>query len=332
MRGTISKRCGCPEDRWPRCGHSWSLKVSAGSGPDGKRKQKRRVVKGSRRDAERALTRLLQEIDEGKVADAGRATVATYLTSTWLPNARTRVREKVANRYEELIRLHVVPRIGAVPLSKLRSAHVQSVVDGMVTAGKAPRTILQAYVVMKSAFGHAVRLQLIAVNPADPVRPPRPERPKLSVPDWTTVRTILDATEGTDHHIQLVLLATTGMRRGEALALQWSNCDLDAGVIRVTRAAQQVGQVVSFNDPKSDRGRRSIDLPASTVALLRQHRKDQLERRMLAGPEWQDNDLIVDNGLSAPVRPWWIAWACTAYDSTTYAMLTPQSYCGPGST
>jgi integrase len=172
-----------------------------------------------------------------------------------------------------------------------------------LAAGLAARTIVQCYAVMRSAFAHAVRLQLIAVNPADAVRPPRPGRPKLSVPSWDVVRAILDSTAGTHLHVPLVLLATTGMRRGEAVALQWSNCDLDAGVIRVTRAAQQVGQVVSFNDPKSDRGRRSIDLPASTVALLRQHRKEQLERRMLAGPEWSDGDLVIENGLGLPVRP-----------------------------
>jgi integrase len=173
----------------------------------------------------------------------------------------------------------------------------------MAEGGAAARSIVQAYRVLSAALRDGVRLGVLALNPASAVRPPRPARPALEVPSWATVTQLLEAAQGTPLHVPLVLLATSGARRGEVLALRWREVELDAGLIRITRTAQNVGQVVTFSGPKTDRARRTVDLPASTVAVLRQHRRQQAERRLLAGEAWRDNGLVVDNGLGGPVHP-----------------------------
>jgi integrase len=304
MRGSLTKRCGCQREDWSRCGHSWRVIASGGRDPvSGKRQQVVATIRGSKREAERELVRILRDVDTGNLADPGRITLAEYLMDRWLPHIATRVRARTHLRYYQLVNLHVLPRIGAVRLGKVRPAHVQEVVDGMLAAGMAPRTTAQAYRALSAALRQAVRWQLLGVNPAAAIQPPRPERSPLKPPSSATVNRVLDAAEGTRLYVPLVLAATTGMRRGEVLALRWESVDLDAGLARVVTSLQLVQGDLRFLDPKTDRARRTVALPAMTVDVLRRHRKDQAERRLLVGEAWQDNDLVIDDGDGRPLSP-----------------------------
>jgi integrase len=94
------------------------------------------------------------------------------------------------------------------------------------------------------------------------------------------------------------------MRRGEVLGLRWSAVDLDAGVARVVVTLQKPrGGEVQYVAPKTDRSRRTISLPPSVVARLRQHRKDQAERRLLLGAAWSDTGLVCDRGDGEHLDP-----------------------------
>jgi integrase len=304
MRGSIRKRCGCPREDWSRCGHSWRVVASAGFDPvTGQRQQALSTVRGSRREAEQELTRILRDIDQGTLTDPGRLTLADYLRDRWLPHVSTRVRPRTHLRYTQLLTRHVLPRIGAVRLGKLRPAHVQQVVDAMLAGGMAPRTTAQAYRALSGALRQAVRWQLLAVNPAAAVQPPRAERTALAIPDPATIGRVLDATAGTRLHAPLVLAATTGMRRGEVLGLRWSHVDLDAGLARVVASLQLVAGELQLVEPKTDRARRTVALPPITVDLLRRHRREQAERRLLLGEAWRDQDLVVDDGDGGPLSP-----------------------------
>jgi len=93
------------------------------------------------------------------------------------------------------------------------------------------------------------------------------------------------------------------MRLGECLAARWSDVDLDAGVIRVNRSVEwsDRGQF-AFVPPKTSRGRRTVHLPPFAVSWLRQHRREQNERRLLLGAAWSEYDLILDVGDGRPLR------------------------------
>ena len=294
MRGSIRRRSGI----------AWTVSVSAGFDPvTGQRRRIVRTVRGTKEDAERELTKILREVDLGLIADPGRLMLAAYLRDRWLPHQATRVRARTLERYRQLLEGHVIPSIGHVPMAKLRPVHVQQVIDAMLTKGRAPRTVASAYRVLHGALAQAVRWQLLAVNPALAVRPPRPDRPTLQVPSSASVARILGAVRGTRLYVPLALIASTGMRRGEALALKWSDVDLESGRIRVTSSLQDVAGELVFLAPKTDRSRRTIELPASATALLRRHRKDQAERRLLAGPAWRSLDLVIDQGDGGPYSP-----------------------------
>jgi integrase len=247
-------------------------------------------VHGTRRDAERALTRLQKELDEGTVARAGADTFGSFLTDRWLPHMRSRVKDETWARYENLARVHVLPRAGNVKLEKLRPHHLQRVLDQMLAQGAAPASVHKAYRVMAGALRQAVQWQRIATSPATGASPPRVARPKLRIPDTAEMRMLVDAAAETPYALPILLAATTGARRGEVVDLRWRHVDLDGATASIVAA-------------KTDTGRRTIHLPSSTVAALRRHRRDQAERRLLCGRAWQDTDLVVDRGDGGPVNP-----------------------------
>lgn len=293
MRGHISKRSA----------GSWTIQASGGFDDAGKRVRITRTVRGSRRDAEKVLTKLQREVDTGTATANGSTTLARYLSEVWLPHAATRICPTTLRRYSSLVRVQIVPRIGRVKLAKLRPIHIQNVIDAMVAEKAAPASILQAHRVLSSALRQAVRWQLLAVNPSDAVRPPRPDRAPLRVPTATETRSLLEAARGGVYEVPLLLAATTGLRRGEVLGLRWSAIELDAGVARVVSTLQKVGGEVRFVAPKTDRSRRTVSLPPSAVQVLRRHRKEQAERRLLLGAAWRDLDLVVDRGDGEHLDP-----------------------------
>lgn len=286
-------------------GKTYSQRVWVEDGSTGRRHQ-RRLTATTKGELRRNVTELQRASDVGTVASPGRLPFQRYVQDRWLPHVRTRTRARTSARYEELLRRHVLPRVGSIPLGKIRRDQVRAVIDGMLADGLAPTTALHGYRVLSEALADAVRWGLIAVNPAQAIRPPRPDRPRLEVPDAAGVTRILAAAEGDRLHAALVVAATTGLRRGEVLALTWrpaEGVDLEAGLARVTATLQRVrGELRTF-EPKTDRSRRTVALPAFTVATLRPHRRAQAERRLLAGEAWQDRGLVFDRGDGGPVDP-----------------------------
>ena len=84
------------------------------------------------------------------------------------------------------------------------------------------------------------------------------------------------------HPIAQLALAT-GARRGELLALQWGDVDFDRNVLRIERAVEETKAGLRIKPPKSRRGKRAVGVPADAIAMLREHRKRQIETRLLIG-------------------------------------------------
>lgn len=116
----------------------------------------------------------------------------------------------------------------------------------------------------------------LARNPADAADPPRAGssgRPESMT--WTAdqLRTFLAGTAGDRHHTAYLVLAGTGLRRGEALGLRWRDLDLDAGRAAVRQTVITVHHVPTQGTPKTAKGRRTVVLDKGALAELREHRK-----------------------------------------------------------
>lgn len=273
----------------------------------GKRQRVFRTVRGTKTEAQRALTKLLREIDTGVEIDPERVTVAEYL-QRWLEHSKTRVRARTWVRYESLLRVHVLPRLGNLQLSKIRATHLQAILDDMTARGQAPRSVVQCHRVLGAALRQAQRWQMIAVNPAQAVQPPKPERPDLAIPTSAELRALVVAASATPYEVPVLVAVGTGLRRGELLALRWRDVALDAARVHVTGTLQKHptsagGFALRVSEPKTQRARREIALPPLVVDALRKQKAAQAQRRLLLGSGWQDGGFVFDAGDGRPLDP-----------------------------
>lgn len=296
MRGHITER---------RSG-VWRITVSDGFDESGKRRRITRTVTGSKRDAQRELTRMLRDRDDGTLAD-GRQQLATYLLEEWLPavsavSKRGRaLAPTTRQRYREAC-LHVCGVIGSVRLSDLRPSHVEKVRDRLLAEGRlAPQTVSDVLRVLSQALSRAEARGLVGRNPADPslVHRPTGERASFAVIDAALGSRILAAAAGTDPWDAAVHLALgLGLRREEVLGLRWDDVD-DA--VHVRRTLTAADGEVHFGGPKSPAGRRDLPMPDFVARALQRHRLAQGERFLSLGlprPE-----LVVCNPIGEPFQP-----------------------------
>jgi integrase len=261
--------------------------------PDGTRKSvtRRRGPNGEQWttewDAKRALRQVLAAADKGEHVDPSRQQLGAYL-GEWLDGLR--LAPSTMASYRKNIRLHVEPYIGAVPLASLTTARVDTLYRQLERGGRAdyregeglsPRTVRYVHTILSAALGAAVKHHRLARNPAATATPPSAKQarsPEMHPWNAAQLAAFLGwSAENSQHHVAWTLLAMTGMRRGEALALRWRDVNLDVGTVSVRRSAGVVrikgeGATIAEGDTKTGKPR-VIDLDASTVAGLRAHRK-----------------------------------------------------------
>jgi integrase len=293
---------------------TWTLVADVG-GPS-ERKQTRRRGFATRKRAQAELTRILTSLEQRTYVAPKRQTVAVFLTETWLPAIVHTVKPATFESYRRNVRLHVAGRpIGRRQLQDLTPSDLNALY-GQLLAGDekhrklSTRSVAYIATILHRAFRDAARWQAIVRNPAEAADPPRPaSRPEMRTWSAVELSTFLRAVARDRLAGGWWLLATTGMRRGEILGLRWSDVDLDAGTLRITRTlittdAQRKGEPgMAWGTPKTAKGRRSVALDPATVAAVRQHRSRQLAERLAAGEAYDDGDLVVCHADGQPIHP-----------------------------
>jgi integrase len=219
----------------------------------------------------------------------------------WLKHHQSQVEPKTWRRYESLVRLYLTPRLGSMQLAKIRPAHVQTALDSI--EGRSPRTVQHVRAVASKAFRQAVAWELIPSNPVVATDAPKAERPDLDVPTADGARRLMAEAEGTVWEMPLFLATFTGARRGEVLAIGWDHVDLERRRVKITRSLERLDGEFRFKDPKTARSRREVAIPTFAVDRLRRWKAEQSERRLVAGPAWQDFGLVCDRGDGQPIDP-----------------------------
>jgi integrase len=206
--------------------------------------------------------------------------------------------------YANLARKHLEPApIGMIQLGKLRPSDVERLILDLKTKGLSDSTIRSIYVVLRAALDGAVRDQLLRRNPAAVVARPGVKRQEARHLGAEELCVLLKASESSRYHLPLLLIALTGLRRGEALALRWSDVDLDAGTMKITATVSRIGGQLVISEPKTERARRTIPLTPALVTMLKAHRKTQLEERLRAANIWHDHGLVFCTEFGTPVEP-----------------------------
>jgi integrase len=221
----------------------------------------------------------------------------------WLETTRPTVRPGTIRRYRELIRLHVVPALGGIRLAKLTAADVQRLYADRLTV-LSPTTVRYIHSVLHHALDDAVKWGLLVRNVCDAVEPPRKQRKEMDTWSLEEVVRILDAAVDDPLEAFWYLAIFTGMRRGEMLALKWTDLDLESGLLAVQRTLSR-GETSRFleAEPKTQAGRRRIKLSPSTIDALKRQKVRQLEHRLAVGEAYGDRGYVFANLTGGHIDP-----------------------------
>jgi len=262
---------------------------------------KQRAVYGkTRAEVAGKLTKAMADRDGGIVYDAGKQIVGEYLTRWLADSVKDTVRQRTYERYESIVRVHLVPAIGGMKLKNLTPAHVRSLNREKLDSGLAPRTVQYIHRTLSKALKQAVSDGLIPRNAAGSVKPPQPRTEEIRPLNREQVRVFLEAVSGDRLEALYVVAITAGLRAGELLGLKWEDLDLEAGMLQVRRTLSETRSGRIFEAPKSGKGRR-IRLTRKATEALRGHRKRQIEEKLQLGTLWQDNGLLFPSQVGTPI-------------------------------
>ena len=250
--------------------------------------------------------------DTGMPVLSGTDTVASYLTA-WLEGVRSTVRARTWESYELYVRRHALPVLGHVRFNSLRPGHIRSLLDRKLKEGLSAQSCCHLRTVLNTALKQAVADRLLAWNPVSSVK-----RPKVKGRDYQLftpgqARMFLDAAENTRLGAMFAVGLACGLRRGEVMGLRWRDVDLETQTLKVEQTIQRVRAKVAgaagfvVADPKTDRSRRTLVLPAMLIPVLKRWRARQAEERLAAeqwgGGGWGDMNLVFANRVGGPVDP-----------------------------
>jgi integrase len=293
MRGLIQKRGT----------ESWRVRAYLGRDADGTKRYVSRTVRGTRREAEQVLSRLLVEVDEGRHAAAAPMTFGELL-DRWLASKKLAVELTTWGSYEWIARTYLRPALGERKVASLRPIELDAVYADLSDRGLSPRTVRICHTVIRQSLEQARRWGLIARSPAVDASPPRQVRREVTPPTVEQVRALIDAARADDPGFATYLwvLAATGCRRGEACALRWSDLDLDAGEVRIRRSIANAGGRVYEKATKTHQSRR-LALDLATVDELRTHRRRMRERALALGVALALDAYVFSDPEGSPWRP-----------------------------
>ena len=204
--------------------------------------------------------------------------------------------------------------LGHAQLQALTPLQVESFYADLLDHGRAdgtglsPKTVRNTHTVLRKALSDAERLGLVQRNAAAAARGPAVERPEFTVWSSDDLRQFFATAKSNRLYAAYVLLATTGMRRGEVIGVRWKDIDLDSAQLAIVQTLTDVNGRLTMSTPKTTRSRRVIYLDDTTVAVLRQHRKRQREDQLAAGPDWAaTGDLAFTDEFGLPIRPEWFS-------------------------
>lgn len=271
-------------------------------------RRRERWVGSYRRQKEALAAKNKATVDAGRgeLVDARKITVAQFL-DTWTAGLDQRIADgelkpSTARGYRDHVRLHIRPALGFLRLQDLTTRHVDAFhAELAAKPGRKADTKLSTatrrhiHVTLHAALADAKRQRLIGYNPADDAVLPRAKRAPIAAEQvWTAAELLafLKTTEDDRLGVLWLVMATTGLRRGEALGLRWADVDLEAGTLRIVETRTSVGYVVHEGGPKSAAGKRPMPLLPETTAALRSWKARQNAERLAWGAAWADSGLV----------------------------------------
>jgi len=279
----------------------------------GRRRQAKRSFR-TKKEAQAALTELLAAHQTGTFVAPSRMPLREFV-DPWLAALENQGRKPTTlGGYRMALEAYLLPRLGDVALQELRATDLDALYADLLRCGGrrgrglSMTTVHHVHAVVNKMLHDAERKGLVIRNVAKLANAPsltaaRSKGPEMRVWSPDDLATFLASIEGNRNETMFRVMAMTGVRRGEDVALRWSDVDLTAHRLTVNQAATVIGGAEVVAAPKTRRSRRAIDLDPDTVSMLQRYRVCQREQFLMLGVSATASDRVFTNEIGEPLRP-----------------------------
>lgn len=285
-----------------------------------------KTEKQNQKALEKFVFEFEEKVKSGKYLDGEKLTFQAFTEIWFTDYAEQHLEATTLQLYKHLLALHILPAIGNLKLAKVQPAHLNKLYlllsqerkDGK-TGGYAPKTIKHVHNLISGIYSAAVKWNIVTDNPCDRVEPPKQTAARDKIKyftleqteiflslldkDYTTTCREHDRTDdtGKSYHVAeysetrriptqfklfFLLAIFCGMRRGEMIALEWSDIDFNNNSISITKSTTIANGKPITKAPKTQSSVRILSVPASVMAVTKEYRKEQLEYRIAIGSQW----------------------------------------------
>jgi integrase len=302
---------------------SYRLTVSCGYDKQGKKIRKYKTIDLSNvrpnkqlEEAQKQFALFENEVKKGLYLDSGKITFEDFIEK-WLKDyANHELAPKTLYRYNELLNSRIIPALGHIKLNKLQPTHLTEFYnnlreDGIRTDGKpgglSERNILHHHRLISSILTSAVQWQFILSNPASRIKAPKVEKMEARHFDIEQTEYIFQLIENSPikYKTAIYIAIYGGMRLGELTGLEWSDIDLDNGILKIHQALQHIpGQGTFTKSPKNESSNRIISLPKTVITIIREYKLWQNGEKATLGDLWHDEyNNIFTTRDGKPINP-----------------------------
>jgi integrase len=261
----------------------WAIVLDVRDPVTGKRRRKWHSFRGNKRQAQAYCAQLITDMNNAVYVEHDRQSLNDFLDAWSRDWMAQNVGGKTAERYSQLLKLHIRPMLGAKPMQSIRAQDLNALYTELRNK-LSPRTVRHVHGLLHLVFGHATKWGAIKRNVVELVDAPKVPATEASVLQLDEIPKMFEAIRGRSLYPIAVVALGTGIRRGELCALRWQDVNLDAATLRVERSLEQTRKSgLRFKSPKSARGRRTISLSPAVVVELRKHWAAQQEQRLSLG-------------------------------------------------
>jgi integrase len=291
----------------------WIGSVSVGW-EDGRRRRKTVSAKTAA-EARKKLRDVQRNVDAGLPVANDKISVNQLLDRWFRDVLRHQVASPALANYQSIADHHIRPTLGRKQLRQLKPADIDALLAAKLDAGLSVSTVRRIRSVLAQALTQAQRWELVDRNAATLSRPPKAARREGRGMTPEEARKFMTGVAGHRLEAVFVTMLGTGLRRGEALALKWSDVDLTKATLTVARqlrredgpinpeTGKHEGGSLVLIDPKTEKSRRQVDLPSFVVTALRAHKARQAAERLKVGASWQESGYVFTSGIGTALDP-----------------------------
>lgn len=255
-----------------------------------------------KRDAEKALPEILQQVTEGTYKDPTDDTFGEIMTA-WLKDKKSSVRPATWKAYKWLVDNHIIPNLGKVKVQQLQAKQLHNLYHSKLYGVLSAASIKKLHVIIVDALKRAVTWGDLPRNVAAGLELPKGTKAKFEVWNEQQLDLFLEVAKISRYYMAFELAASTGMRKSEILGLRWMDVDFTTKTISVRQAYTMADVGHQMGNTKSQKSIRSIALFPETVEHLKDHKKVQNEEHMANRKFYTDNGLVLQSGVGTPVNP-----------------------------